>query len=119
MFRDDDGKPNPDPNAGLRLGLEDFADRTMREQFPDLEGDIFIPCSELYQDLQEAETTATIAESNKPVRNLQLKKRRRTQTPEEQLDDHDEDAFARREAHASKRRELEDSSYRESSSECA
>jgi len=53
----------------------------------------------------------------KPVRNPRLKKRRRTQTPEEQLDDRDEDAYAEAEEHVSKRRDLDDSSYNESSTE--
>ena len=47
----------------------------------------------------------------------QLKKRRRAQTPEEQRDDRDEEAFAQDEEHVSKRRNLEDSSPKESSSE--
>ena len=70
-------------------------------------------CDELYQYLEEAETIAKIAKSTKPERNPRLKKRRRTQTPEEQLDHRDED-----EEHVSKRRDLDDASYKESSSEC-
>jgi hypothetical protein len=119
IFRYDDGKPNLDQDAGVHLRLEDFADRTTCQQFKDIDRDIFISCSELYQYLEEAEATTKIAESTKLVRNSQLRKRRRTPTPEEQLNDRDEDAFARDEAHAIKRRELDDSSYKESSSECA
>ena len=52
------------------------------------------------------------AESTKPEQNPRLKKRRRTQTPEEQLDDRDED-----EEHVSNRWDLDDASYRERSSE--
>lgn len=75
-------------------------------------------CGELYQYLEEAETIAKLAESTKPKRNPRLKKRRRTQTPEEQLDDHDEGAYAEDEEHVSKRQDLDDASYKESSSEC-
>lgn len=75
-------------------------------------------CHELYQYLEEAETIAKIVESTKLERNPRLKKRRRTQTPEEQLDDRDEDAYAEDEEHVSKRRDLDDASYKESSSEC-
>jgi hypothetical protein len=77
-----------------------------------------VSCDELYQYLEEAETIAKIAESTKLERNPRLKKRRRTQTPEEQLDDRDEDAYAEHEGHVSKRRDLDDASYKESSSEC-
>jgi hypothetical protein len=80
--------------------------------------DIFVSCDELYQYLEEAETIAKIAESTKPERNPRLKKRRRTQTSEEQLDDRDEDAYAEDEEHVSKRRDLDDASYKESPSEC-
>ena len=75
-------------------------------------------CDELYQYLEAAETIAKTAESTKPERNPPLKKRRRTQTPEEQLDDRDEDAYAEDEEHVSKRRDLDDGSYEGSSSEC-
>ena len=75
-------------------------------------------CDELYQYLEEAETITKTAESTKPERNPRLKKRRRTQTPKEQLDDCDEDAYAEDEEHASKRRDLDDASYKESSPEC-
>ena len=75
-------------------------------------------CDELYQYLEEAETITKTTESTKPERNPPLKKRRRTQTPEEQLDDRDEDAYVEDEEHVSKRRDLGDASYKESSSEC-
>ena len=52
-------------------------------------------------------------------RNPRLKKRRRTQTPKEQPDDRDEDAYTDDEAHVSKCRDLDDGSYKEGSSECA
>ena len=59
-----------------------------------------------------------MAESSQTGRTPRLKKRRRTQTPEEQLDDRDEDAYAQDEEHAYKRRDLDDASYKRSSSEC-
>jgi hypothetical protein len=103
----------------LRLRLEDFADQKTSQQFEDIARDIFVSCGELYQYLEEAEIIANIAESTKPERNLRLKKRRRTRTPEEQLDDHDEDAYVEDEEHVSKRRDLDDASYKEGSSECS
>ncbi|RMZ82805.1 hypothetical protein DV736_g6632, partial [Chaetothyriales sp. CBS 134916] len=118
IFRHDDGNPSIGQNLGLHLRLEDFADQKTCQQFKDIDGDIFVSCDELYQYLEEAETIAKIAESTKPERNPRLKKRRRTQTPEEQLDDRDEDAYAEDEAHVSKRRDLDDTSYKESSPEC-
>ena len=75
-------------------------------------------CDELYQYLEEAEAIAKTAESTKPKQNLRLKKRRQTRTPEEQLDDRNEDAYAEDEERASKRRDLSDASYKESFSEC-
>ncbi|KAL2047869.1 hypothetical protein ABVK25_011278 [Lepraria finkii] len=109
IFRYDDGKPHVDQDAGLRLRLEDFADQKTCRQFEDVDRDIFVSCGELCQYLKEAGAIAKTAESTK---------RRRTQTPEEQLDDRDEDAYAEDDGHVSKRRDLDDSSYKESSSEC-
>jgi hypothetical protein len=76
-----------------------------------------VSCGELYQYLEDAETVAKIAESAGSKRNPRLKKRRRTRTPEEQLDDRDENAFAEDEEHVSKRRDLDDASYKASSSD--
>ena len=119
IFRYDDGKPNLDQDARVHLRLEEFADRETCRQLKDLDRDIFVSCSELYQYLEEAEATAKIAESSKIVRNPKLKKRRRTQTPEEQLNDRDEDAFAKSEERTAKRQDVDDSSYQENSSVCA
>lgn len=95
-----------------------FADQKTCRQFKDIDRDIFVSCDELYQYLEEAETIAKSAESTKPERNPRLKKRCQTQTPEEQLDNRDEDAYAKDEEHVSKRQDLDDASYQESSSEC-
>jgi ABC-type phosphate transport system auxiliary subunit len=77
-----------------------------------------VSCDELYQYLEEAETIAKIAKSTKLERNLRLKKRRRTQTLEEQLDDRNEDAYTEHEGHISKHRDLDNASYKESSLKC-
>jgi hypothetical protein len=98
--------------------VEDFADQKTCQQFKDIDRDIFVSCDELYQYLEEAETIAKIAESTKLERNPRLKKRRRTQTPEEQLDGRDEDAYAEYKEHVSKRQDLDDAAHKESSSEC-
>jgi hypothetical protein len=97
--------------------LKDFADQKTCRQFKDIDRDIFVSCGELYQYLEEAETIAKLAKSTEPERNPRLKKRRRTQTPEEQLDDHDEGAYAEDEEHVFQRWDFDDASYKRSSSE--
>ncbi|OQU96241.1 hypothetical protein CLAIMM_02350 isoform 2 [Cladophialophora immunda] len=50
------GIKNPDPQAGLRLTLEDFAYSRNPEEYPDLDAVvIFIPVDDLYEILEEAE----------------------------------------------------------------
>ena len=73
-------------------------------------------CDELYQCLDEAEGLTKMA-GKKSALNPLIRKRRRTQTPEEQLDDRDEAAFAKDEGRVSMRQELDDASYKESSSD--
>ncbi|KAL9097654.1 MAG: hypothetical protein Q9163_006319 [Psora crenata] len=119
IFRYDDGKPNVDQNAGLRLRLEDFADQKVCRQFEDLDRDIFVSYTELYQYLEEAEVMTKISKSTKPVRDPLLIKRPRTKTPKEELDERDQAAYAEDEERVSKRQDLDDSSYKESSSECS
>jgi len=123
VFRTDDGKRNIDKTSGLRLHLEDFADQETCRRFKDLDRDIFVSCDELYQCLREAEVLTKKWARKKAARketahNPRPKKRRRTETPEEQLDDRDEAAFVKDEERVSKRQELDDSSYKESSSDC-
>ncbi|KAK5250320.1 hypothetical protein LTS06_004898 [Exophiala xenobiotica] len=117
VFRSGDGKPNTDKTLGLQLHLEDFADEKTCRCFKNLDRDIYVSCDEMYQYLEEAEAVMKVAESIRQEPNLRLKKRRRTQTPEEQLDDGDEDAYAQAEEHVSKRRDMEDESFKGSSSE--
>ncbi|RMZ84678.1 hypothetical protein DV737_g894, partial [Chaetothyriales sp. CBS 132003] len=90
IFRHDNGTPNLDQNAGLRLRLEDFADQKTCQQFKDIDRDIFVSCHELYQCLEEAETSAKIT---MPEEDTLPKTRRRTWAPEEQLDERDEKAY--------------------------
>ncbi|OAP59927.1 hypothetical protein AYL99_04929 [Fonsecaea erecta] len=117
VFRNDDGNPNTDKTLGLRLHLGDFADEETCRHFKDLDRDIFVSCDEMYRYLVEAEAFVKIAESTEQEPSTPLKKRRRTQTPEEQLDDRDEDAYAKAEERVSKRRDMEDESFKGSSSE--
>jgi hypothetical protein len=105
-----------DKTLGLRLHLEDFADQETCKQFKDLDRDIFVSCDEMYQYLEEAEGIVKIAELTRQEQKPRPKKRR-TQTPEHQLDDRDEHAYAEDEEHVSKRRDVDDESYRGSSSE--
>ena len=117
VFRNNEGNPNTDKTFGLRLHLEDFADEETCRHFKDLDRDIFVSCDEMYRFLVEAEAIVKIAKSTRQEPDMRLKKRRRTQTPEEQLDDRDEDAYAKAEEHVSKRRDMEDESFKGSSSE--
>ncbi|KAL6240618.1 hypothetical protein RBB50_012445 [Rhinocladiella similis] len=117
VFRNDDGKPHPDKSSDLRLHLQDFADAETCRYFKDLDKDISVSCDEMYQYLEEAEAIVKRTESKMQEPSLRLKKRRRTQTPEDQLDDDDEYAYAKAEEHVSKRRDLEDDSFKGSSSE--
>jgi len=71
----------------------------------------------MYQYLEEAKAMVKSAGSTRQEPNLRLRKRRRTQTPKEQLDDGDEDACAKAEEHVSKRQDIGDDSFKESSSE--
>ena len=100
----------------MRLSLEDFADEQTCQSFNDINKEIFVPSEELFRFLEEAEAIVAMAESAQKNRNPLLKKRRRTQTPEEQLEKRDEDAYAEDEEHVSKRQNLDDTSYRRSSS---
>lgn len=54
VFRDESGNPNPDPDAGLRLGLEDFAPTCLTEDLPP-GNSIFIDAKTLCQFLSFAE----------------------------------------------------------------
>lgn len=117
MFRDDDGKPNMDNTLCSRQLPEDFADQKTCGQLKDLDRDIFVSCNKMYQYLEDAEAIVKITESRRPQQHQRLKKRHRTRTPEEQFDDRDEDAYTEYEEHISKRQDLDNASYKGSSSE--
>jgi hypothetical protein len=68
--------------------------------------------------VEEADAIAKTTESTMPEKNSWLKKRRQTRSSLEQLDDRDEKAYAEEE-HVCKHRDLEDASYKESSSPLA
>lgn len=106
---------NGDQNASLCLRLEDFAHEKTCRTFQDIDKDIIVTSDELFQYLKQAEAIVKMTESSHLSQTPRLKKRRRTQTPEEQLDDRDEDAYAEDEEHISKRRDLDDASYKKSS----
>ena len=86
------------------------------QQFKNIDVDIFVSCGELHQFIEEAEAVAKIDDITRPNRNPQLRKRRRTQTPEEELDVRDEEFYVRDEEHVSKRQDVDDASYEGSSS---
>lgn len=116
IFRHDDGTPNIDQNVGLCLPLKDFADQKTCRQFKDIDRNIFVSCAELYQYLEEAETVAKIDKATELEETPEQTMRPRTQTPEEQLNDRDEAAYAADEARVSERQHLDDASYKASSS---
>ncbi|SLM38646.1 hypothetical protein LPUS_08928 [Lasallia pustulata] len=85
---DEDGTPNPDPQAGLRLQLVDFATQGIRRRYPGLDGSIFIPSTDLCAYLRRAEAIRARVEGG-DCEKLGLGprgiRRRRDSTPPEQL----------------------------------
>lgn len=61
VFRDEFGNPNPDPNAGLRLNLEDFGPQCLTEGLP-AETSVFIDAATLSRTLTRAEHESMVKE---------------------------------------------------------
>ena len=96
VFPNDDGTPNDDPEAGLRLALSDLAAEALTDDFQDLDISFHISVKHLCRYLDEAEQRASIVKEKKGVVNprpLILKKRRRPGTPPENLDEVHEQRF--------------------------
>ncbi|KEF50864.1 uncharacterized protein A1O9_13086, partial [Exophiala aquamarina CBS 119918] len=115
VIRDENGRPHPDPGAGLRLQLEQFATEEFTRQFGNLDSTIVIPSQDLYTFLVVAEERAVVVEQKAMPRKPGMKKRRRSHTPPEVLDRDRESAFDQEVERAAKRRDVEDSSYTASS----
>ncbi|KIW99640.1 uncharacterized protein Z518_11053 [Rhinocladiella mackenziei CBS 650.93] len=114
VFRNDNGESNLDAHSGLRIHLRDFASVEFCEMFGNIEGSIFISCATLCTFLDDAESDIDV----KPVVTARpvLRKRRRTPTPEEELDTDDERDMIKAEERAAKRADRDDSSFKDSSS---
>ncbi|OAQ59075.1 hypothetical protein VFPPC_12275 [Pochonia chlamydosporia 170] len=113
IFRDEEGNPNPNEEAGLTLQLRDFATETLSG--PDLTESIRIPASKLYSYLTEAEKNmAKLKQKQGAVRETRpwVRKRRRLETPPEELDDNREAKFRKIEEKAISQAEKDDSSYK-------
>jgi hypothetical protein len=109
VFRDDSGKPNLDQDSGFRVHLGDFASAEFCESLENLEGTIFISCATLCTFLNDAESDIDIKPLIRPRPGLL--KRRRTPTPEEELDTDDERGMVQAEERAAKRTDREDPSF--------
>ncbi|OAA33951.1 hypothetical protein NOR_08744 [Metarhizium rileyi] len=96
IFRDEDGNPNPDEDAGLTLQLRDFATETLSGHDDLCADPIRIPASTLYYYLVEAEKNmAKLQQGQGVVRETKpwVRKRRRQETPPEELHDSREAKF--------------------------
>ena len=112
-FRHKNGKPNRDPEAGLKLSLHDFATAKRCREFRNFDHTVFISCKTLYAYLVDAETPVEAQcspESPRP----NLRKRRRTPTPDDLRSD-DERSFMEAEQREAKRHDAHDSSYEDTS----
>ncbi len=120
LFRDESGNLVASPEASLRPRLEDFGTEDFATSFDNLTEPISISSETLFTFLERSEALATRVEQGhgrsrqtKPW----VKKRPRDMTPPEQLSSDCENEFADDEERVAKRGEMDDSSYKESSSE--
>ncbi|KIX09009.1 uncharacterized protein Z518_00087 [Rhinocladiella mackenziei CBS 650.93] len=117
-FRNDDGSFNDNPDAGLRLFLEDFANGALTEKFHTPKDSTFISAESFHRYLNDAEERASFVKQRRGMvdpRMVPLTKRRRSSTPPEDLDQTREQAFQDEEERAAKRHEQDDLSCRASS----
>lgn len=108
VFRDGNGEAILDPNSGFRLHLGDFASAELCNTFDNLDGTIFLSCATLCTFLNDAESEKRVI-SSRPL----LRKRRRTSTPDEELNTDDERNMVAAEERATKRADRDDSSFKD------
>jgi hypothetical protein len=113
-FRQEDGAPNLDPEAGLKLSLHDFASPKRCREFKNLDQPIFISCKTLYDYIVDAEAPLE-AQSSPDSPRPNVRKRRRTVTPDDISSD-DERRIIEAEERETKRRDAQDSSFEDTSS---
>ncbi|OAL28686.1 hypothetical protein AYO20_09410 [Fonsecaea nubica] len=109
VFREDNGEPNLDPRAGLRVNLRDFVSVELCETFENLEGSVFISCATLCTFLNQAE--AKIDVKPRPRRKLVS----RAPAPEEELNTDDERDMVRAKKHAEEKADRSRSFFQSSS----
>jgi hypothetical protein len=105
-FRDKAGAVNTSPKAGLHLQLSNFAPNVIVREYANLRGEIFISCQQLSEFLSSSESKAAKKKQGTgrvDTSQAGVKKRRRTETPPDELDTEDEKYFESLELRASKR----------------
>ncbi|KAH0829839.1 hypothetical protein FOPE_10546 [Fonsecaea pedrosoi] len=108
VFRDDNGEPNLDPHAGLRVSLRDFASVEFCKKFENLEGSIFISCATLCTFLNEAEAKIDDESESEPDLELEF----HASSSEEELNTDDERDMVRAEKHAEEKTDRADPSFK-------
>lgn len=110
-FRDEQG--NPTDNAGLRLHLHDFAHQELvQQEIGDYDQDVTISTRQLCEYLTAAEAKTRQTESlSHHVIAPGVKKRKRSETPPEQIVSGDEATYRALEERAAKRIAANDSDY--------
>ncbi|RMZ67019.1 recQ family helicase [Pyrenophora seminiperda CCB06] len=112
-FRDDEGNPVDQP--GLRLRLSDFTyEELAQKEMGDEDTDIYISGSQLCQYLYAAESRVVRA-LGKHSFTTEVKKRKRSETPPEEIRAGDEARYTEQEERAAKRADC-DVDYQEKSS---
>ncbi|KAK4981164.1 hypothetical protein LTR66_001493 [Elasticomyces elasticus] len=110
-FRDDQGNPTNHP--GLRLRLKDFAyEELSRSNIGNDDREIVVSAQQLCQYLAEAESRAQGQELlGKHTIPSGIRKRKRSETPAEEVDSGDEARFHEQEQKAAKRAAINDPDY--------
>ncbi|ESZ91860.1 hypothetical protein SBOR_7766 [Sclerotinia borealis F-4128] len=108
------GHPNESAEAGLRLPLQEFATKSVVELYGPINDELFISAATLFAYVEEGEEEAALVDQRKGIvmqEKLWVRKRRRSITPEEELDEKREKSFRRDEQEAQQREAKDDSSY--------
>ncbi|KIW77016.1 hypothetical protein Z517_09462 [Fonsecaea pedrosoi CBS 271.37] len=108
VFRDDNGEPNLDTHAGLRVSLRDFASVEFCKKFENLKGSIFISCATLCTFLNEAEAKIDDESESEPDLELEV----HASSSEEELNTDDERDMVRAEKHAEENAGRADPSFK-------
>jgi hypothetical protein len=103
LFRDDQGEPTDHP--GLRLHLSDFAHKGLvQDELANQDRDLVVTAQELCQFLAAAEAKAQQRGSlSRDSIAPGVKKRKRSETPPEEIASGDERAYAQQEQRTAKR----------------